>query len=191
MTTTYPNCTVTSVTDGDTFKCRPNGGTAITVRVRLIDTPEKQTWYRKSDGTWQPAECWGKEAASAAYNRLIGKVVTVVSHGLDAHGRHLGDVLMADGSNFNHWMLDRGHAAVSKMQKGYLDPEDAISWAAREAKRGMWGACSKPGHNGRLPMAPLAVEPAPAPEPPAPEPEPEPEPEPHTCPTCGQLWARA
>jgi endonuclease YncB( thermonuclease family) len=179
--TTYTG-TVTKVTDGDTFTVRylkPNGRYAsIVVRSRAIDTPERTTWFHKASGTTKPAECWGPEAAAIAKSTLLGKSVTVVSYGLDAHGRHLAETTLPSGVRFEHWMLEQGHAAIYKGQKQRLDPEDAISWAAREANRGMWGKCGVPGHNGRLPMAPESVA-ALAPPPVLLVP----------CPTCGQLWA--
>jgi endonuclease YncB( thermonuclease family) len=155
--TTYANCRVSRVVDGDTFVCRypkPNGKYAtITVRVRVIDTPEASRWYSKRLGSMQPAECWGKEASSAAYGRLRSETVTIVSYGLDSHGRHLADVYMADGTRFEHWMLAEGHAAIYKGYKTYLSPEDGISRAAKSAGKGMWGSCpNPPGHNGRQPM---------------------------------------
>lgn len=168
-TTTYTDCRVREVVDGDTFKCAyrksENVMGVITVRVRLIDTPESQKWWHKASGTWKPAECWGKVAKNAATSKLLDQYVTVVSHGKDAQGRHLADAVMADGVNFGHWMLAEGHAAIYKANP-YLDPEDSISWAAREAGKGMWGGCANPpGHNGRLPLEPpqVAVTPTPTP----------------------------
>jgi micrococcal nuclease len=149
--------TVSRVTDGDTFKLRylkPNGRYAsITVRVRQIDTPEASRWLHRGSGERRPAECWGRQATEAAKAKLLGKPVTVTSYGLDKQGRHLADVVLADGTDFGHWMLAEGHAAIYRGQKEYLDPEDALSWAAREAGRGMWSCAKAPGHNGRHPMA--------------------------------------
>lgn len=156
--TTFEDCAVTSVTDGDTFKCRylkPNGYySIITVRVRLIDTPEASRWYHKGSGTWRPAECWGATAKGKARYWLDGATVTVESHGLDGNGRHLGEVILASGQNFGHIMLRQGHAAIYKAN-GYLDAEDPLSMEAKDAGRGMWGGCANPpGHNGRHPLPP-------------------------------------
>jgi micrococcal nuclease len=73
--------TVTRVADGDSLTLVPaSGGQPVRVRLQGIDAPEG----------CQP---WGAEAGEALRELVQGQTVTVLSTGLDDHGRTLGKVM--------------------------------------------------------------------------------------------------
>ena len=50
-----------------------------------------------------------RQASEAAASELVlGKDVTLQTHGLDKHGRTIADVLLPDGTNVNHTLVKDG-----------------------------------------------------------------------------------
>ena len=85
---------VVSVLDGDIFEVlhsnRPE-------RIRLsgIDCPEK-------------GQAYGTRAQQAASRLVLGGEVTLQTYGKDKYGRTLADVLLLDGTNVNHTLVEDG-----------------------------------------------------------------------------------
>ena len=88
------NGPVVSVLDGDTIEVLHNQHPE---RIRLsgIDCPEK-------------GQAFGKQAKQATSELLFGKNVRLETHGKDKYGRTLADVLLSDGTNVNHTLVNDG-----------------------------------------------------------------------------------
>ena len=125
--------TVTSITDGDTFRAGDE-------RVRLIgvDTPEVSG----------DVECYGREA-TAALDRLIppGTEVRLVAdvEPVDRYGRTLSYVYRSDDGAFVNLALARdGFAQPLTIPPDVAHERDFVEAAAeaRRAGRGLWSACA-------------------------------------------------
>ena len=116
--------TVVSVLDGDTIEVLLNMHPE---RVRLsgIDCPEKG----------QPFGTRAKQELSAL---VFGRDVILQTHGQDKYGRTLADVLLPDGTNVNHELVNDGWCWwYRKYALGHAELEK-LEAEAREAKRGLW-----------------------------------------------------
>ncbi|HLO11199.1 MAG TPA: thermonuclease family protein [Pseudoneobacillus sp.] len=91
---------VTNIVDGDTIDCIVDLGFSISMKARFrlakINAPERFTEE-------------GIQAKAALYTKIMGKTVTVLSHGKDKYGRWLGTFIL-DGEEINQWLLDNGFA---------------------------------------------------------------------------------
>jgi micrococcal nuclease len=85
---------VVSVLDGDIIEVLHNTHPK---RVRLsgIDCPEK-------------GQAFGKRGKHAASDLAFGKEVTVQTHGRAKYKRTLADVILPDGTNVNHTLVEDG-----------------------------------------------------------------------------------
>lgn len=121
--------TVKEVIDGDTIELA--GGQR--VRYLLVDTPELAT------------DCYGPEAKRLNAELVLGRRVSL-SYDVectDRFGRLLAYVSVGD-RDINRVLLERGYACTL-----YIPPDGEarreefalVEAAAKEAKRGMWGAC--------------------------------------------------
>jgi endonuclease YncB( thermonuclease family) len=85
---------VVSVLDGDTLEVlhnsHPEG-----IRLGCIDCPEKGQPY-------------GKRAKQTTSEPVFEKEVTLHAHGKDKYGQTLADVLLPDGTNVNHTLVQEG-----------------------------------------------------------------------------------
>lgn len=129
---------VVRIVDGDTLKVRV-GGAEDTVRLTGIDTPES-----KKPGT--PVECYALEADRELRRLAGGESVRLV---LDREPRDRYDRLLAyvyrerDGAFVNERLVRGGYAETlsiapnTRFEERFAEVEDA----AREAARGLWGAC--------------------------------------------------
>jgi micrococcal nuclease len=128
---------VRRVVDGDTIEVDIQGK-FYTVRYIGIDTPETVHPNR-------PVECFGKEASRRNRQLVAGKVVGLekdVSE-TDRYGRLLRYVWV-DGQMVNAVLVAEGYART------YTYPPDVkyahlfmqLEREAREANRGLWGACA-------------------------------------------------
>lgn len=133
---------VVRVVDGDTVVVRIAGSEE---RVRLlgIDTPE-------SVDPRSPVDCFGPEA-SAATSALLpeGTQVTLVRdvEARDRYDRLLAYVYRADDDTFvNLALAEQGYAAVLTYPPNVAHAAELTAAAARarEAGRGLWGACGAP-----------------------------------------------
>jgi len=135
--TVDPEVRVVEVVDGDTIVVAFADGTADTVRLLGVDTPETKHPTRG-------VECFGPEAAAYSKARLAGKVVRLESdvERRDVYGRRLAYVYL-HGRRFDDELLRQGYARFL-----VIPPNDAHGRAlltaeldARRHRRGLWGAC--------------------------------------------------
>jgi micrococcal nuclease len=128
-------------TDGDTLVLRgigvgPLPATPTKVRVLEIDTPEVNP----------EAECFGPEAADRlAELAPKGSRVRVEAdrERRDRYGRALLYLWTADGASVEEVLLREGLARVLYVRPNdrHLDHFRVVEAEAREAGRGLWGAC--------------------------------------------------
>ena len=130
---------VTKVTDGDTIHVAIGGGDE-TVRLIGIDTPE-------TVDPRQPVGCFGKEASNRTKELLpVGTKVRLVR---DVEARDRYDRLLAyvyrvqDDLFVNLSLAEDGYADLLTYPPNIAHVEDFTTAVreAREAGRGLWGAC--------------------------------------------------
>lgn len=134
--------TVIAVIDGDTIDVR-TGRTETRIRLLGIDTPETKDPRR-------PVECFGPEAAARTAELLPpGTIVRLEAdtERRDAFGRTLAHVHREDGLFVNLSLLTEGFAEVLIIPPNGTHSREfrAAAAAARDARRGLWGACGVPG----------------------------------------------
>ena len=111
---------------------RPSGGFLPKINLfnrlrlgKLTDCPEK-------------GQAYGKRAKQAASALVYGKIVTLQTHGKDKYGRTIGDVILPDGTNVNHMLVENGWCWWYRKYA----PGDAVleelEKSAREAQKGLW-----------------------------------------------------
>jgi micrococcal nuclease len=129
---------VIKVVDGDTIRVRTAAGTE---RVRLIgvDTPETV-----KPNT--PVQCFGRAASAEAHRLLDGRRVRLVQdvEARDRYGRLLAYVYRTpDGLFVNAELARRGFARQLTIPPNvrFADRFGALVAQARDAGRGLWGAC--------------------------------------------------
>ena len=127
---------VARVVDGDTIDVVIDGAQR-RVRLILVDTPEVL------EGAPQ---CFGPEA-SAYMQGLVGAGSTVYLEKdlseVDRYDRLLRYVYREDGRMVNELLVQGGYAVVATLPPDvkYLDRLRAAEDRARDAQRGLWGAC--------------------------------------------------
>jgi micrococcal nuclease len=131
---------VIRVVDGDTIQVRLHGAKE---RVRLIgvDTPETV----KPD---TPVQCFGKAASAEAHRLLDGRSVRLVAdvEPRDRYGRMLAYVYrLPDGLFINAELARRGFARQLTIPPNvrFAERFRSLVAQAREAGRGLWGACER------------------------------------------------
>lgn len=113
---------VVGVTDGDTITVM-RGSMPIKVRLFGIDCPE----------SGQP---FGKRAKQLTSALVMGKWVTVQTHGVDAYGRTLGEVVLLYGPSLSQELVRAGLAWRYRYCK---DPVlGNLETQARGARLGLW-----------------------------------------------------
>ena len=164
-TTGSVTVTVTRVVDGDTLKIEYDNGTADTVRLLGVDTPEVHTEVSPEEfagvpGTEAGRDClrhWGERASSHAKDTLTGERVTL--HFDAAEGRRgYYDRLLAyvvhDGSRFNYGLVTGGYARVYDSQftarGAFYDAESA----ARSEGTGLWECATESPPTGTVTASP-------------------------------------
>ncbi|MDZ4835931.1 MAG: thermonuclease family protein [Candidatus Melainabacteria bacterium] len=117
---------VVSVVDGDTFKVQLSD-TRATVILYGIDCPE-------------PTQEYGEEAKKFTNENCFGKVVSIDLRGKDKMGRLIAVVSLADGTNLNQELVNKGLAWWSDK----FAPKDELlkrfQSDAKTARRGLWSA---------------------------------------------------
>lgn len=91
---------VTHVSDGDTVWVKPDAAPQrkpVKLRLVGIDAPER-------------CQAWGAESTAALKAQVLHRRVEVPTRGVDAHGRLLGGLKLADGRDVAAWMVEQGHA---------------------------------------------------------------------------------
>ena len=131
---------VSWIVDGDTIKVVINNK-ADTVRLIGIDAPE-------TVDPKKPVQCFGKEASDKAREVLAGKTIILESDPTqgdrDEYGRLLRYISLADGTNFDKFMISEGYAHEYtfkgnpyKYQSEFIQTQEK----AREENKGLWGSC--------------------------------------------------
>lgn len=123
--------------DGDTAHVLFRGRD-VTIRFIGVDTPE-------TVAPGQPVGCYGAEASQFTADRLTGTSVRLEFDvdRIDLYGRTLAYLWMPDGSLFNETLVRRGFATVATYPPDtrYVDRFEVAQRGAKEADRGLWGAC--------------------------------------------------
>ncbi|WP_276258690.1 lamin tail domain-containing protein [Haloglomus litoreum] len=126
-TTGSVTVTVTRVVDGDTLEVQYDNGTADTVRLLGVDTPEVHTDNSPDEFEGVPEteagrSClgrWGERASSYAKETLTGEEVTLYFDEKEGRRGYYGRLLsyvVHDGSNFNYGLVSGGYARVYDSQ---------------------------------------------------------------------------
>jgi micrococcal nuclease len=135
---------VMQVYDADTIAILQDGE-RVSVRLIGIDSPEVETPYTKK-------ECYGMESSLAARELLNGQMVRIntdsTQNMYDVYQRLLAYVFLPTeaspgGILINKYLIDEGFAREYTYNEPYTHQAafKASEAAAREAKKGMWGAC--------------------------------------------------
>jgi micrococcal nuclease len=129
---------VLRVIDGDTVDI-DLGGTRERVRLLGIDTPETVDPRR-------PVGCFGQQASHRTKELLPPGTTVRLERDLEArdrYGRLLAYVRRADGTFVNQALLEEGFAQTLTIAPNvaYADQFAVAARGAREAGRGLWGAC--------------------------------------------------
>ena len=130
---------VVNVVDGDTIDVLI-GGRELRVRYIGVDTPETVDPRR-------PVGCFGREASERNRRLVEGRSVGLerdVSE-TDQYGRLLRYVWV-DGQMVNAALVEEGYATAATYPPDvrYAELFAALEVQAREAGRGLWGACTTP-----------------------------------------------
>lgn len=122
------------VIDGDTIVVDTVG----TVRLIGVDTPE-------TVDPREPVGCYGPEASAFTRSVATGQLVTLdydVDR-FDRFDRTLAYVYLPDGTFLNAALVQQGYGrAYTVFPFRYLDQFRALERDARDARRGLWGACA-------------------------------------------------
>jgi micrococcal nuclease len=148
-TTGSVTVTVTRVVDGDTMEVAYPNGTADTVRLLGVDTPEVHAENTPDEFEGVPEteagrSClrrWGERASSHAKERLTGEEVTLYFDASEGRRGYYGRLLVYighDGSNFNRDLIAEGFGRVYDSQFTAREAfYEAESTAQREGT-GLW-----------------------------------------------------
>jgi len=115
---------VVGVADGDTITMLHNGR-GEKVRLNGIDCPEK-------------GQAFGHKAKEAASALVFGKDVTVKTFGLDKYHRTIGTVLLPNGTNVNHKLVQEGMCWWYRKYAPGDTMLERLEREAREGHKGLW-----------------------------------------------------
>lgn len=144
--------TVTRVVDGDTVEVKYPNGTADTVRLVGVDTPEVHSANTPGEFEGVPEteagrnclERWGERASSFATERLADRQVTLrFDPNLDRRGYYnrLLAYVVVGGKTFNYRLVSQGYARVYDSDFSEKERYRSAETTAREERRGLW-ACT-------------------------------------------------
>jgi micrococcal nuclease len=131
------SATVVHVVDGDTIVAALRDGRTETVRILGADTPE-------TVDPRKPVQCFGPEASAYSKAHLSGRSVRLE---FDVERRDRYDRLLAyvlvDGDRYEDDLLRRGLARLLVIPPNGSHARTMLAeeLAARQARRGLWGAC--------------------------------------------------
>jgi micrococcal nuclease len=129
---------VTKIVDGDTIHVQV-GGRREKVRYIGVDTPETH-----KPGT--PVQCYGRSASAFNARLVAGRRVELRTdaEARDRYGRLLAYVYRRpDGMFVNAELVRRGFATILTIPPNVAHAQEflRLQRAARQAGRGLWGAC--------------------------------------------------
>jgi micrococcal nuclease len=129
--------TIIRVIDGDTVIAQFDNGTAETIRLLGVDTPEVVD-PRK------PVQCFGHAASDFTKAHLTGKRVSLEldAEQRDKYGRLLTYVIL-NGHRYNDELLVRGYARFLVIPPNGSHARAMLrdELAAKAARRGLWAEC--------------------------------------------------
>ena len=131
----YP---VAEVVDGDTIDVLVGG---VKKRIRLIGVNTPETVDPR-----KPVQCYGPEASAAAKAKLTGAFVFLESDSsqgdLDKYDRLLRYVFLADGTDFDEWLIENGYGFEYTYDTPYKYQAQfrAAQQRARQNGIGLWAA---------------------------------------------------
>ena len=143
------SCTVLRVYDGDTFKCRLEGGKEVKVRLIGVDVPESS----KNIKAYRDAERakadiseiieLGKKAKEFTKSLLKKGTEVVLETDVqptDKYGRILAYVYLPDGRMLNLVLIEEGYATVYTIPPNvkYADKFKEAQRKAVKLKKGLW-----------------------------------------------------
>ncbi len=135
--TAHYDAVVTRDIDGDTVVVRYPNGRSDKVRILGVDTPETH-----KPGT--PVQCYGPEASRFTEHALLGRTVRLELDQVarDKYGRLLAYVYV-DGHRFDDALLRLGYARMLIIPPNGVHARAmlAAELEAKQARRGLWGAC--------------------------------------------------
>jgi len=141
--------TVTRVVDGDTLTVEYENGTADTVRLLGVDTPEVHSENTPDEFEGVPEteagrSClrrWGERASTHAKDQLTGEQVTLhfdANEGRRGYYDRLLAYVVHDGSRFNYGLVTGGYARVYESGFTAREPFEDAESTARESGEGLW-----------------------------------------------------
>jgi micrococcal nuclease len=119
-----PTGPVVSVLDGDTIEVLRHQHPE-RIHLNDIDCPEH-------------GQAFGKRVKQAASELVHGKEVTFETHGKDKFGRTIADVILPDGTNVNHALVNDGWCWWYRKYVPGDTVLEGLEKDAREAKLGLW-----------------------------------------------------
>lgn len=148
--------TVTRVVDGDTVKVQYPNGTADTVRLVGVDTPEVHSENTPDEFEGVPETAagrnclgrWGERASSFAKERLADREVTLrFDVNLDRRGYYnrLLAYVEVGGETFNHQLVSQGYARVYDSDFSARERYYEAEATAQQEGRGLWACATAPG----------------------------------------------
>lgn len=115
---------VISVSDGDTLEVLHNQHPE-RIRLQGIDCPEK-------------GQAFGNKAKQATAAVVFGKEVTLQTSGKDKYKRTLAEVILPDGTNVNHTLVQEGWCWWYRKYAAGNAELERLEKEARRAKKGLW-----------------------------------------------------
>ena len=143
------SCVVLRVYDGDTFKCRLNGGKEVKVRLIGVDTPESSKnikAYRDAERSKTDIEKIVQmgQAAKEFVKGILKKGTKVKLETdvqpTDKYGRILAYVYLPDGKMLNLLLIEEGYATVYTIPPNvkYAEKFKKAQETAMKKGKGLW-----------------------------------------------------
>ena len=85
----------------------------------------------------EKGQAYGQKAKQAASALVLGKKVTLRTHGKDKYGRTIADVLLHDGTNVNHTLIKEGWCWWYRKYAAQDAELEKLDSETREAQRGL------------------------------------------------------
>jgi len=115
---------VVAVADGDTITVLRDR-TQVRIRLDGIDCPESR-------------QAFGRRAKSFTSQLAFGNVVTIRPRNKDRYGRTVAEIVLPDGRNLNHELVQAGFAWWLRKYAPHDAELARLEAKAQAAKRGLW-----------------------------------------------------
>jgi len=117
---------VVAVADGDTITVLRDR-TQVRIRLDGIDCPER-------------GQAFGSRAKSFTSQLAFGNVVTIRPRNKDRYGRTVAEIVLPDGRNLNHELVQAGFAWWVRKYAPHDAELARLEGEAQAAKRGLWSS---------------------------------------------------